>query len=133
MRPFLLCSTNPILYNDAMRRSFVVIMLVVSAFWHVLTVGGWLGVSSPRETAHTMLHWQGQAHHHHGDGSVTQDSSEESTQHLTLDGVLAVNGAWSASAVLLHSFELAGPVVKDDIVGPWPYLDGLRRPPKYAS
>ena len=121
-------------YTRGMRRSLLVVLLVVSAFWQVLTVGGRPGgLSAPRETAHAMLHWQGQTHHHHDDGSVAQDSSKESVQHVALDGVLALNATWSEPSVSLPLAELAPPASRDEICSPWPYLDGPRHPPKLAA
>jgi hypothetical protein len=117
-----------------MGRSLVVVLLVVSAFWQMLAVGGRPGgLSTPREAAHALLHWQGQAHHHHDDGSVTLDGSEESVQHVALDGVLAVNSPWSEPAVSLPPAASAYSTAADEVSGPWPYLDGPRRPPKLPA
>jgi hypothetical protein len=82
---------------------------------------------------HALLHWQGQAHHHHDDGSVTLDGSEESVQHVALDGVLAVNSPWSEPAVSWAPAASAYSTAADEVSGPWPYLDGPRRPPKLPA
>lgn len=117
-----------------MRRSLVVVLLLVSTFWQVIVVGGHPGgLGAPRETAHAMLHWQGQAHHHHDDGSVTQDSSKDSVQHVALDGVLAVNAPWSDAFVSLPTAASVRPSAADEVGGPWPYPDGPMRPPKFST
>ena len=117
-----------------MRRSLVVVLLVVSAFWQMFAVGGRPGgLSTPRAAAHALLHWQGQAHHHHDDGSVTQDGSTESVQHVAQDGVLAVNSPWSEPIVPLPPVASAYSTAADEVSGPWPYLDGPMRPPKLST
>ena len=121
-------------YTSGMRRSLVVVLLVASAIWQVFAVGGHpAGLNVSQEAAHALLHWQGRAHHHHDDGSVTQDGSMESVQHVTLDGVLAVNSPWSEPSVSIPPAASVYSTAADEISGPWPYLDGPRRPPKLLT
>jgi len=129
------CALRTFAYTGGMRRSLVIMLMAVSAFWQVLAVGGQPGgaLGDSRESVHAMLHWQGLTHHHHDDGSVTQDSSEESVQHIALDGMLAVNAAWSAASASWPSAASTCPAAVDEIRGPWPYLDGPRRPPKWTA
>lgn len=117
-----------------MRRKLVVVLMVVAAFWQVLAVGGRPSVfAGSREAMHTMLHWQGQAHHHHKDGSITQDVSRESVQHVVFDGVFASPAVASEPSLALPAVEVARPPVADELSGPSPYLAGLKRPPRLLA
>ena len=106
-------------------------LLIVSAFWHVFAIGGRASAfGDSKETSHAMLHWQSLAHHHRDDGSVTQDSSDESVQHVVFDDLLNAAAVWFEASVSLPPAEAVRPIIADEFGGPWPHLAGPRRPPR---
>lgn len=79
---------------------------------------------------HATLHWQGEAHHHHEDGSYHRDDSKESVQHVVTD---PLNPSLALAALSLHDFPLLRSAAPDgwrDRLVPDPALDGLLRPPR---
>ena len=114
-----------------MRRGFILVALVVTFVSQFLAIGA--GADTRQQGAdesHAMLHWKGEAHHHLDDGSLQHDESEDSTQHLLVDHVLAAPWLVSTRLAALPlvigecPLSLAGPSIPD------PYLPGLRRPPR---
>lgn len=87
------------------------------------------------EASHTLMHWEGVAHHHHDAQGVThQDNSDESVQHILADVVLG------AAAVLLPAplasfFPERAPPPRptSESAGSSAYPDGLRRPPRLLA
>jgi hypothetical protein len=117
-----------------MRCKFVLLLLVMAAFWQTIAIGGQVrAYGNPEDLTHAMLHWEGRAHHHHADGSVTQDDSSESVQHVVADACLSAPAVWSAVCVFLPSFEAARPVAADESFGLGPHLAGPRRPPRLMT
>jgi hypothetical protein len=118
-----------------MRRRFALLLLLISASWQTLAIGGYAHALGGLEgAAHAVLHWQEQSHHHHDDGSVSQDDSNESFQHVVADGCLGGTPVLPATVPLLFiPIEAARPAVADAPAPPWPYLDGLRRPPRLTT
>ena len=82
---------------------------------------------------HATLHWQGEAHHHHEDGSYHQDDSKESVQHVVTDHL---NPSRALAASASHAFTPLGSAAPADLhkrLVPNPALDGLLRPPRSQS
>jgi hypothetical protein len=71
-----------------MRRSYTALLALFAILWQAAQIGHAAGfVGAPGEADHTALHWAGQGHHHHDDGSYHADDSFESAQHLLADFV----------------------------------------------
>lgn len=118
-----------------MRLRLVLSLLVFSIFLQMLA-GGLRAdiVLKSIQATHVALHLEGQAHHHHDDGSIVQDGSEESVQHVALDGRLncaAVLGLFPIISLPLE--EGARLAATDELPRPWPDLAGLKRPPKLTA
>lgn len=117
-----------------MRLRLVHLLLMASAFWQVFVIGGWASpFGESKEMEHAMLHWQGLAHHHQHDGSIAQDKTEESVQHVVIDGFLSAAAVWSAAPIAFPPGKAVRPVVADELDAPWPDLAGPKRPPKLTT
>jgi len=117
-----------------MRRRLALLLLLISAFWQTLAIGGYAqALGGIEQAAHAVLHWQEQPHHHHDDGSVSQDDSDESVQHVVADGCLSGAAVMPASMSLFVPSAMDRPFVGNEPAPPWPYLDGLRRPPRLTT
>ncbi|WP_162591017.1 hypothetical protein [Variovorax sp. PBL-E5] len=116
-----------------MPRRFALVLLWVSAFWQALTMGGYvLTIGGATDIGHAVLHWQEKPHHHHADGSVSQNSSAESAHHMAADGSLG-DAAVPPTRLMLPRIDPVRPVAAEEPALPWPYLDGLQRPPRQAT
>lgn len=100
-----------------------------------MTIGGYANaLSDPEEVAHAVLHWQGTPHHHHhNDGSVAQDESQESMQHLVADGCLGGAAILLTLSLSLAPTAVLPPAISGEAAHPWLYLDGPRRPPRLLT
>jgi hypothetical protein len=86
-------------------------------------------LAADAEAAHAAMHWNQEAHHHH-DGGVHQDDSDESIAHVAADH--------GCCAVALPSLAPSlADVTPDEILtigvqrsSPTPFLDPLLRPPR---
>ncbi len=117
-----------------MRRRLALVLLLFSVFWQAFAIAGQAtAFAEVEEVAHAMLHWQGEAHHHHDDGSVAQDDSDESMQHVVADGCLGNSAIWASASFFFAPAEAALPLMVDEVARPWPPLDRLRRPPRLIS
>ena len=87
----------------------------------------------PFELEHVEMHREGLAHHHDEDGMTYQDDSPESTAHMLSDGGGGSAALIQFSALALPFDRLPPPVVMAELVGPPPYIGGLRRPPRQIS
>lgn len=87
-------------------------------------------VNAMADLTHASLHWQGEAHHHHDDGSYQLDDSKESVVHVMTDHL----NASLALAASLHDFPpFLGSAAPDGLHAqrlPNPSLDGPLRPPR---
>lgn len=116
-----------------MRGGLVLVLLVVSAFWQVIAIAGQAtAFGSAEETAHAMLHWQEQTHHHE-DGTVMQDDSDESLQHVVADGCLSAAAVWATASFSLAPADASRPATGTSTALPYPPLDGPRRPPRLTT
>lgn len=114
-----------------MHRTWIIVMLMLSAFWQSVAMAGELPAFESQDDAeHALMHWHGEAHHHHDDGSLSQDDSDESVQHLMADASLSTYVLWTeppSVAVLPLVTTLVG---TDHKPVEAPVLDGPRRPPR---
>jgi hypothetical protein len=79
------------------------------------------------------MHWDAEAHHHHEDGSLHQDDSDASLDHLNSEAASSLPGLASAeffapptvAPVVALAYLVAAP--------PTPILEGPRRPPRLPA
>ncbi|WP_424859209.1 MULTISPECIES: hypothetical protein [unclassified Tepidimonas] len=83
---------------------------------------------------HAVAHLLEQAHHHHDDGSVHVDDSDESVQHVMVDQWLGAP-AMPAEPPALPHLRLVAASPPDHSISriPTPYLEGPRRPPRSSA
>lgn len=118
-----------------MLRRFAMLVTLVLAIWQVGVIAGQpIGLSQSEESAHAVMHWAGEPHHHHADGDVAGDDSDESIQHVTSDGFAGGSALWPAGFALStptpHPTRI---VMRDERPRPGPSLDGLMRPPRLTT
>lgn len=90
-------------------------------------------VSATADLSHALLHWQGEAHQHHDDGSYELDDSSESLQHAMTDHL---NASLALAVAGPHPFPPLGSAAPDGLHAqglPNPSLDGLLRPPRRCA
>ena len=82
---------------------------------------------------HAVMHWTVEGHHHHDDGSIAQDDSDESIRHLAADNgvpvVALIPVPWSGLPPLPPALQRP-PLVA---ALPPPFLDGPERPPRLTT
>ncbi|MEJ8860120.1 hypothetical protein WKW79_36720 [Variovorax robiniae] len=116
------------------QRVIVLAMLLAFAFSQlsmVVHLSSFLGARSGAQ--HALMHWQGTPHHHHHDGSIGNDHSAESNQHVSLDGCLSAIAMQCDLLVDFGPHPLVPPASHDELAKPWPYLDGPMRPPSLPT
>jgi len=119
----------------AITRLCLLVLMIGLGLLHTFTIADRAGAfSSSVEMTHALLHWQGEAHHHHEDGSLAKDHSAQSTQHLNLDGCT------SAVAILPPVLEVVAPILAAsqprcaiEQACPWRTLDAPLRPPRSVA
>ena len=114
------------------RTRFIALLLVLMNLWQVASAAGLPQFMAAQGEAleHTLMHWQGEAHHHSSDGSIHADESGDSSAHMMADCCLHHFGVVAAT-VLVTLEPLPQHVAQaPQAVPPPPYLDGLRRPPR---
>jgi hypothetical protein len=117
-----------------MPRRFALVLLLLSAFWQTFAIAGQAtALADAQEIAHAVLHWQEQAHHHHDDGSVALDDSDESLQHVVADSCLGSSAVWATTSFTFATVVGARPLLANELLPPGPHLDGLRRPPRLIA
>ena len=117
-----------------MRRSAILLVMLFALLWQSVAMAR-IGstVNALADPAHATLHWQGEAHHHHENGSYHQDDSKESVQHVVTDHL---NASLALAAASSHDFPPLGSAAPDDLRErpvPDPALDGLLRPPRLRA
>jgi len=126
-----LCAPSSAKLLTEMRRSAVLFLILFGMLWQSLAlarVGSTVNVLA--DAAHAALHWQGENHHHHADGSYHLDDSKESVHHVVIDHLsasLAMTTPSSQNFAPLGSAAHGG--LRETRV-PNPTLDGLLRPPR---
>ena len=117
-----------------MRRSAILVFMLFAILWQSAAMAR-IGstVNALADLEHATLHWQGEAHHHHEDGSYHQDDSKESVQHVVTD---PLNTSLALTAASSQDFTPAGSAAPDGLRErpvPNPALDGLLRPPQLRA
>jgi len=116
------------------RHRLLLVLLVILAVWQAFVIGAQASaLGEAKKIAHALLHWQGVAHHHHDDGSVMHDGSDESMQHLAVDGALSLAAIWFVMPSKVASGGALPPLVGDEAGAPAPHLARLERPPKRTA
>jgi hypothetical protein len=122
------------LHSAAMRRSAVILVMLLAMLWQSVTLARpGSTVNALTDTEHASLHWQGQSHHHHGDGSYHLDDSSESSQHMLIDNVSAAAALWPGDAQPVAPSATPGPAGVHDSRVPSPTPQRLLRPPRSLS
>jgi hypothetical protein len=119
----------------AVRKAFTAAILVLSLLHHGLVMAGSGFIYHTGEgIAHAVMHWQDAGHHHHDDGSVHEDhSDDESGSHVQADGALGAFALPAADPVLgFHGFDSAAvPTLIQARAAP--FLEGPTRPPRLTA
>lgn len=118
-----------------MRKAPTIFLLVLSLLWHGFALAGGGAVhAGGKSFAHSVMHLENTPHHHHDDGTVHHDGSDESLQHVHADGCANATGllpgcaALPAHAALVRDLFVSAPRAHDA-----PFLEGLRRPPRLPA
>jgi len=114
-----------------MRRFPVLFIVLIAMLWQSVAMashGSTVNFLADRE--HAALHWQGKGHHHHDDGSLQVDDSNESAQHVITDHPSASLAVVVPSSHNLPALASAAPGGLHAPHVPKPTLDGLLRPPR---
>jgi hypothetical protein len=114
------------------RSRLIALLLVLMNVWQVASAAGLPQFMAAQGEAleHSLMHWQGEVHHHDTDGTIHADQSEDSYAHMMSDccmhhfGVVAAGVLVALEPLPQHVAQAA------QSVPPPPYLDGLRRPPR---
>lgn len=114
-----------------MRKTACVFVLIASiCFQGVALAKQVLAGDRSVDAAHTLLHADGVAHHHHEDGSVHEDASPKSKQHVQSDGCASVAGIPPSRVGVAAPNPPQAPadIARDGRDSP--YLERLKRPPR---
>lgn len=121
--------------SNFMRRLLAVIFLL-SVFCQAFAVTRQVVVLDHEgsfEVSHAQMHIEGAAHHHDEHGMAHQDDSKESILHILSDAGPSSVALIEFPQLSLHFDRPPAPAMTAEAVGPSPYLDGLRRPPRLTS
>jgi hypothetical protein len=114
------------------RKTFTILLVLSSILWQtVATAGQGMLLEHAEGLAHAVLHWEKQGHHHHDDGSVDQDNSPESVQHILADAQLNTTGVLPAlRGTALPGFGSCTRAPGPDSALPPPFLEATEQPPR---
>lgn len=87
-------------------------------------------VSIQSDIEHAAMHFNGEAHHHHDDGSYHPDDSRASKLHVLSDNMTVTIVLVLASPQQFPLSVFAKPDGFHGVTVPDPFLDGLLRPPR---
>lgn len=115
-----------------MRKTACVFVLIASiCFQGVALAKQVLAWDRSGDAAHSVLHADGVAHHHHEDGSVHKDTSPKSKQHVQSDYCASVAGLPPSDTGAVLALNLSQPPADIARSGHGtPFLEGLKRPPR---
>ncbi len=113
----------------------VLLLFVFAQAFAAGVQGTALAHGDTKEVEHTLMHWEGVAHHHHeADGATHQDNSDESVQHMLADMVLGAVAVLLPAPLASFLPERAPPPrAASESSGPSAYPDGVRRPPRLLA
>jgi hypothetical protein len=114
-----------------MRRTLVLFVVLFATLFQAVGMARGLGLNAYGDIAHAGLHWQERGHHHHHDGTIHQDESNDSVQHIIADQVNAPSALLAGTGPNLMPPAHLLPLDAESLRLPHPYLDGLLRPPRY--
>ena len=117
-----------------MRNFLLIAVLLVSVLFQSIAWAQQLvKVHAGSDLAHAMMHWEGEAHHHHEDGSLHHDDSDASRDHLNAEAASSLQGIASADMLALGA---VAPVAAISLMAsppPSPTLELPRRPPRLPA
>jgi hypothetical protein len=117
-----------------MRNFLLIAVLLSSVLFHsVASAHQRVKVHAGSDLAHAMMHWEGEAHHHHEDGSLHHDDSDASQDHLNAEAATSLAGLASADLFALPKVAPAAAVAYLSYPPLTPILEGLRRPPRLPA
>jgi hypothetical protein len=120
--------------SATVRKTVVFLLVLFCMLWQSIAMTGAAGHSGTVDDfAHTLLHWQDEGHHHHGDGSYHADDSADSSQHVALDGALSPSALPCATHLQVPSSVGMPQLPSHEAAFADPDVDGLRRPPRLTS
>lgn len=119
-----------------MRKAFTAAVLILSLLHQglVMAGNGLVYHSSGEGIAHAFLHWEKAEHHHHDDGSVHENHSDQSgNSHVYADGALSAVALTAVETLpgtqpLNHSAPSAAVPARAA-----PFLQGPTRPPRLTA
>jgi hypothetical protein len=113
-----------------MSRCAVLLTVILAMLWQSVAlgrVGSTVNVLADLE--HAALHWHGEGHHHHDDGSYQLDDSNASAQHVLCDHVNTMPALLIIASPYFPPLGSNAPGGLHEKLVPDPTLDGLLRPP----
>ena len=115
-----------------MRKTACAVLLIASiCFQGVALAKKVLAWERGGDAEHAVLHVDGVAHHHHEDGSVHEDTSPKSKQHVQSEGCASVAGlppSGTSAVVALNPSQPPAGIAREG--HGTPFLEGLKRPPR---
>ena len=120
-----------------MPRLAVHIVLLLALLWQSVAmarIGSSVNVLA--DPAHAALHWHGEGHHHHDDGSYDADhpgdpgDASDAVRHVVLDSVGVSTALLAERVPAIPPAGSAFPEVEPAVRWPDRVLDGLLRPPR---
>lgn len=117
-----------------MRRYTIVLVALFALLWQSVTLarpGSTVNVLTDRE--HAALHWHGEGHHHHEDGSYQLDNSNDAQFHAVSDHLTMTTALLPAIAHHFLASTATRPEGLPDARVAAPFLDGLLRPPRHTA
>lgn len=106
----------------------IIIIFVAALLWPQASIAQTFAPS--HDPAHPVLHWEGQAHHHHDDGTLQVDDSAESAAHVAADPLTANPALPISSSAVSCAAVSQSPPSTTHPPNPAPFLGGLLRPPR---
>ena len=118
-----------------MRKRPAIFLLVISLLWHGFAFAAPGFVQDHGDSIeHVALHLEKEPHHHHDDGTVHTDGTDESLKHVYADScantaVVVPTHAVAAHVEMLVRAQLSSPAAEPDSA----ILEGRRRPPRLTA
>jgi hypothetical protein len=117
-----------------MRRLLAALLLLCLSWQTLASAGGGVLVQPDDERSHAVLHFLGEAHHHHdGSAQLHEDDSTDSVQHLLSDACLQAPALLSDAIAVVLPAVPGAPAPASGREPPRPPLAGLERPPRLIS
>ena len=111
-------------------RAFVLLLAIA---WQTLSMLSPMSIAAnSMEYEHAALHLHALDHHHHDDGSLHVEPSDNTPHHLHADGSVSATGLPPGAIGEVQAARLAGPGAATSVRRPSPCLDGPLRPPRFT-